>query len=149
MFGFKRDREFEESAQRSFAFIRAGAAPAVRDSIYSPESFGNAALTLRGDFVQLRVTRDRSQILVDVAPRWCDEWYDEDLVLQLVGATDDARVLAGARSSMDVAAESLERNLAEIIDRFSKSRWDDTKADLQALARLRAFQEFGVVPPRE
>src|SRR4026208_770919 len=108
MFGFKRDKEFEELAQRSFAFICADAKPAVWDSIYSPESFGNAALTLRGDFIQLRVTRDRSQILVDVAPAWCDEWYDEDLVLQLVGATDDARALARARSSMDVAAESLE-----------------------------------------
>jgi len=95
------------------------------------------------------VTRDRGRIEVDISQRWCEEWFDEDVVLQLVGATEDARALGESRVSVELAAAALERNFVAVVDRFGQPRWDSTRADLQTLRRLRAFQEFGVVLPCE
>jgi hypothetical protein len=88
------DPQFERDALAAFAFIAGPPGPRVLHSEYAPESFGNAVIELEGDDVRVRVTRDRSQRLVDLAPRAQGEWFDESVVLQLVGAAETARELA-------------------------------------------------------
>ena len=144
MFGFKRDRSFEKLAQQSFAFIARGTLPTVQDCIYSPESFGNAQVTLVGDRIRVQVTRDRNQILIDLGPVGYGELFDVDVVLQLVGAASDAqRLVEDGLKGVDLPATAIERNLAAILERFEKPRWQETKAALIALKQRRAIELFG------
>src|SRR3954470_8497276 len=102
-----RDREFEETAIRAFGFISSTSAPKVTRSDYDAQHFGDAVVELEGDKLKVRVVRDRGQILVDLAPLGCRDWFDEDVVLQSVGV-EDAKTLEEISSrTVEEAAQAI------------------------------------------
>jgi hypothetical protein len=139
------DPEFDRKALAAFAFIAAPPGPRVIDSSYSPESFGNADIGLEGDGVRVRVTRDRGQFFVSLSPSaTAADWFDEYVVLQLVGADSKARELAEAQwSSIDATAEAIRAQFPQVVARFRVDEWPKTRAELKALQEQRAREMFG------
>ena len=144
MIASQSDPQFERDALAAFAFIAAPPGPRVVHSRYDPGSFGNAVVELESDALRVRVTRDRGQLLVDLAPRAGGEWFDEAIILQLVGAGETARELAAAEwRALAPSASALRRHLSEIVDRFRPDQWAQTRAELKALQARRARELFG------
>jgi hypothetical protein len=138
-----RDLDFERQALTAFAFIAPATAPRVIDSSYSPESFGNADIGLEGEALRVRVTRDRGQYFVTLSPRWTADWFDEHTVLQLVGAADSAQRLAALEwKSMLPAAEEVRTHLVDILDRFGRDKWPESRATMKRLREQRAREIF-------
>jgi hypothetical protein len=138
-----RDLEFERQALAAFAFIAPTTAPRVIDS-YSWEARGDADIGLEGDALRVRVTRDRGQYFVTLAPRWTADWFDEHTVLQLVGAADSAQTLVDLKwKSMLPAAEAIQTHLADILDRFGPDKWQESRASMKRLQEERSRRLFG------
>lgn len=138
-----RDEQFEREALDAFAFIASGAGPRVIDSSYSPESFGNATISLEGEHLRVRIARDRGQYFVNLSPRWIAEWFDEHTVLVLIGAPDAAEKLVKLEwRSMQPAADAIHANLLEIMAHFQPDRWQDTRTAMQGLQEKRAQDLF-------
>lgn len=125
------DEEFENDVKQAFAFISTSAAPKIFESYYNEQAFGDALVALEGDNVRVRVTRDRGQIMVDLAPRGCRDWFIEDVVLQSVGIPSNALNEASDRT-VQQAAKPIEANFTAITRAFSKENWKTTQADLEA-----------------
>jgi len=134
---------FERDVREAFAFIAGPTGPRLLLSEYSPESFGNAIVVLEGDALRVRVKRDRSQLLVDLAPRGRSEWFDEHVVLQLVGATEAAQALAaGEWRALAPSAEAIHAHFSTIVARFQSDAWSQTRSDLKSLQERRARELF-------
>jgi hypothetical protein len=130
-----RDQEFEEAVQKAFAFVSHARPPEVVRSIYDPEAFGNAIVELCGEQLRVRVVRDRSQIVVELAPLGHDEWFDEHLVLESVG------VIADTKLTLDSSATAIGRHFSAIVRSFDKGNWESTRQELTA-RRERRGQQF-------
>ena len=138
------DPQFERDALTAFAFVAMPPGPRISDSSYDPDSFGNAVIELDGDAVRIRVTRDRGQLLVDLAPPASGEWFDEEVVLQLVDAGDVAGDLAaGEWRALAPSADAIRRHFPAIVERFGHERWPQTRTELKALQSRRARELFG------
>jgi hypothetical protein len=145
--GQQRDRAFEDDVVRQFDFIAPDGAPRVASSVYDPAVFGNAVVSLEGEALRVRVTRDRSQLLTDVSPVHASESFDEHVVLQLVGASAEADALATAEwRSLAPTAAALRKHYARIVEAFAPERWVATKAELGRLQEARADRLFGPLP---
>jgi hypothetical protein len=139
-----RDLDFERQALTAFAFIGPATAPRVIDSSHSPDAFGNAEIGLEGEALRVRVTRDRGQYFITLSPRWTADWFDEHTVLQLVGAADSAQRLVDLEwRSMLPAAEEVQMHLADILDRFGRDKWPESRATMKRLQEQRARELFG------
>jgi hypothetical protein len=139
-----RDLEFERQALTAFAFIAPTAAPRVIDGSYSWRAFGNADIGLEGDALRVRVTRDRGQYFVTLSPRWTADWFDEHTVLQLVGATDSAQELVDLNwTSMLPAAKAIRTHLIDILDRFGREKWQESRAAMKRLQEQRSREQSG------
>lgn len=125
------DEEFEKDVKHAFAFISTSAAPQVLETYYNEQAFGDALVVLEGDNVRVRVTRDRGQIMVDLAPRGCRDWFMENVVLQSVGIAPNALNEASDRT-VQQAAKPIEANFTAIARAFSRENWKTTQADLEA-----------------
>lgn len=113
------------------------------DSEASGAFGGNAYLVLASDDLYVRMIRDRGQFLLDFQsrlklkrkPRW---WYTVDLVRQLVTREE------GYSSTLDHQnVEFLRRHFPEILERFSPSRYEETRAELEKLAKVRSERVSG------
>jgi hypothetical protein len=94
---------------------------------------------LEGDHLRIRVTRDRCQIFVDFSPLGTAEWFDEDVVLQLVGGERAGPGLADAgRTSLAPSANAIRAHFAAIVDRFQPDTWPRSRVELMALQERRA-----------
>ena len=125
------DKDFERNVKEAFAFISSSAAPKVVHSYYHEQAFGNALVELEGDNVRVRVTRDRGQIAVDLAPRGCKDWFIEYVVLQSVGV--DSNVLLDLSDrTVEQAAKPIKANFEAITHAFGRENWKATEADLEA-----------------
>lgn len=125
-----RDREFEKEVVREFAFISQVSAPKVVRSDYDEQHFGNAVVELEGDHLKVRVTRDRGQTLVDLAPIHRNSWFIVEVVLQTVGApikTFDESLEA----SVEHAAQAISKHWPAIVHRFSEPNWKATEVELE------------------
>ena len=133
----------EGDAVAAFAFIAFSTRPRVLLNEYDPRSFGNAVVVLEGDAVRVKVVRDRDQLFVDLAPRGFGEWFDESVVLQLVGAEETARELAAAEwRELRPSADAIRLGFASVVERFQPERWAQTRVELKALQERRARELF-------
>lgn len=121
-----RDQEFEQAVRAAFAFVSHGRLPKVVRSIYDPDAFGNAAVELAGEQLRVRIVRDRSQILVELAPLGHDEWFDEQVVLESVGAVPDTKL------TLDSSASAIGRHFTAIVRSFDSANWESTRKELTA-----------------
>lgn len=134
----RRDSALEAAAESAFKFI-ALAGVSVTDSIYDATAFGNAQVILKGDSVDVRVTRDRGQYLIDLAPRGSSDWYDDDIILHFVGASNEAKALAASgRKAIAGAATALEEHWWKIVLAFRPAEWTNVKTILDILRSRRA-----------
>jgi hypothetical protein len=76
-----RDLAFDHDVSALFSFIKSASPPRISERRYDPAAFGNAVVVLAGDAIQVRVTRERSQLLVDLSPPDCHDWVDDQVVL--------------------------------------------------------------------
>jgi hypothetical protein len=127
-----RDREFEETAVRAFGFIASNAKPKVTRSDYDAEQFGDAVVELEGDKLKVRVVRDRGQVMADLAPLGCPDWFDEDVVLQSVGVADAKALEVISSRTVEQAAEAIAARFSAIVQSFDNANWKATEADLNA-----------------
>jgi hypothetical protein len=139
------DPAFEREALAAFAFIAPSALPSVIERSYDPKSFGNALIVMDGERMRIRVTRDRSQFLTDLAPRGSYEFFDISVALELVGAASDARALEAAEwRELEPSASAIARHYAALGDCLSPERWLRSRASLEALQDARVEKLFGV-----
>ena len=54
------------------------------NSLYSPECFGNIVVELTSIHVDVKITRDRSQVFIDISPPGKTEWYGLEYVLEFI-----------------------------------------------------------------
>ena len=128
----------------AFSFLSRSATPRIIDSSYSATSFGNADIGLEGDTLRVRVTRDRGQYLVDVSPLGVAEWFDQDVVLRLVGVEESLASLSHSDlRSLELAAHALRTHIAAIEERFRPKAWPESRLALKALQERRAHELFG------
>ena len=135
--------EFDQVVRATFAFIAANGAPRVVDAASQSESFGNNVMSLEGDALRVRVTLDRGQYLVDLSPL-SPEWFDLDVVLQLVTGGENAReTSANATLPLAQQAARVQRQLDAIVRAFRQDVWSATRTQLSALQQARgdAFRE--------
>jgi hypothetical protein len=126
-----RDPEFEEAVRLAFAFLSPGSSPKVVRSEYDENTFGNAVVELGTEKLRVRVVRDRSVVTVDLAPLGYGDWFDEEVVLQSVGANVEAKSLNQImRRGLKGAAKAIAPNVDAIVRRFDKKNWSTTEADL-------------------
>ena len=118
------------------------------EEIYRPEEFGNALIKMVSSDFQLRFTRDRSQVFVDIAPPATDRWYKLEYVLEFVDS-DICSNDFGAPPEIDKLAKSLEKNyervrelLSNNIAQLNLERFMKTKAN-EFITRL-----FGPKPEK-
>jgi hypothetical protein len=127
-----------------FAFITLVPPPRILESRYDAQAFGNAALVLAGDALRVRVTRDRGQLLVELSPEDHYDWFDEQIVLQFVGAEAEARsLIEGEFRVLAPSARAMRRHFPQILSAFQPSEWPRTKAALTELQLQRARRLFG------
>jgi hypothetical protein len=135
------DPAFQEAVLAALTFV---GPLRVLYSDYDPQSFGNAQIGLEGEKLRLRVTRDRSQILIDLSPREvAAEWFDEDVVVELVAGRMAAERLENFERPLHDAAETLRSHWPAILDRFRGAAWSETRLRLRALQEERAKRLFG------
>lgn len=130
-----RDQAFEKEVQAAFAFVSHGRLPSVVRSTYDPDAFGNAVVELEGEQLRVRVVRDRSQILVDLAPLGHDEWFDEGVILESLGASPSTKL------TLDSSSSAIGRHLAAIARNFDSVNWEATRKELTA-RRARRGEKF-------
>lgn len=139
-----RDPDLERDASTQFSFITATPPPRLLESRYDPEAFGNAVVVLAGDGIRVRVTRDRSQLFVDLSPADRADWVDEQVVLQLVGGVSAVHRLAeGEFRALAPSAAAIRRHFPEILAAFQPTRWPATRVALTQLQHERAQRLFG------
>jgi hypothetical protein len=133
----KTDPKFERVVLSTFAFIAATGAPRIIDSYR--DSIG-----LEGDRIRIRVSRDRGQFLVGFSPRDLPaEWFDEQIVLQLIRAEDTAkRLVEGRWKSLAACADAIRENIGAIEDRFNQTAWPQSRVELKTLQERRAHELF-------
>lgn len=138
------DPSFERDVLSAFAFLCRSASPRIIDSSYSATTFGNADIGLEGDTLRVRVTRDRGQYLVDVSPLGIAEWFDQDVVLQLVGAEDSLASLSHSKlRSLELAADAFCSHFPAIEERFRPLAWAESRLALLTLQEHRTRELFG------
>jgi hypothetical protein len=136
------DPEFEEAVLQAFAFLSPQTLPKIVRSEYDENAFGNAVVELETEKLRVRVVRDRSSIEVDLAPLGYGDWFDEEVVLQSVGATVEAKSLNDSmQRGLKGSARAIAPNIDAIVRSFEKENWNATRADLLA-RRERRGEEF-------
>jgi hypothetical protein len=107
--------------------------------------FGNTVVDFASPTLRVRVTKDREQFLVDLAPaQLAAEWFDLDVVLELLGAPTqlpDGRPFV--EGSLDELSRLLLQHLAAIEPLFHKSAFAATKGQLKRLQAQRVERLFG------
>jgi hypothetical protein len=137
-----RDPQFEEAVRSAFAFLSPGSSPKVVRSQYDESAFGNAVVELETEKLRVRVVRDRSVVTVDLAPLGYGDWFDEEVVLQSVGANVEAKSLNDVmQRGLKGAAMVIAPNVDAIVRRFDKKNWLTTEAELNE-RRERRGKEF-------
>jgi hypothetical protein len=139
------DPNFERDVLTEFAFLARDARPRVVYSDYDAATFGNAQMGIEYAQLRLRVTRDRSQVFVDLSPRTvAADWFDEDVVIELVaGRARAGQLEANTARPLAAAANAIQEHLSTIVDRFREENWSSTRAALKALQNERAKRLFG------
>jgi hypothetical protein len=109
-------------------------------------SFDNLELEYRSTKYRVRVTRDRSQVLVSFGPAMGVPayWFGLDLVLEWLGEVrdEDALVESGQRRSGVVAAFT-RKHLDRIEPAFAPEQYPETKRELREFAQARAERLLG------
>lgn len=104
--------------------------------------FGDVALTLRSDDLELQLISDQGLLSAEIRPSWtAAEWFDLALLQMLLTGTD---TLDGVR--IEAQAGFLQEHLAEVRGALGPDRWPVTRRQLQALERRRAARRFGPAP---
>ena len=138
------DPAFERDVLAAYSFLSRSAAPRIIGSSYSATSFGNADIGLEGDTLRIRVTRDRGQYLVDISPLGVAEWFDQDVVLRLVGAKESLASLSHSDlRSLELAAVAFRTHLNAIEELFRPTAWPESRIALKALQERRGHELFG------
>jgi hypothetical protein len=88
------------------------------EEIYRPEEFGNALIKMVSSDFQLRFFRDRSQVVVDIAPPSTDRWHKLEYVLEFVDSSTHSDDF-GSPPDIDKLAKSLEKNYHKVRELFS------------------------------
>lgn len=108
------------------------------DSLYSPESFGNAYLDLATKDMKVRFTLDRNQLLFDFQPKGVKEWYSVDIVRNLI---TNELVFHGIMDQEN--AEFIKANFTKIQELFSEPMLNESKKRMKKLEAIRSKQMFG------
>jgi len=110
------------------------------DSMTSSSFGGDGYLTLRSDYIEIRITNDRDQLFLDFRSTEFDkdnEWHSVDLIKQLItGIIDDTSML-----NDDIAA-SVKENFSRIRKLFDLEKAKDTVMQLRKLEAERAKRLF-------
>ena len=139
------DRAFSAAACTAFMFLAPPDGPSVVRSDHEPDHFGNAVAELLSPSLRVRVTRDRGQIFVDLAPAFNGEWFDVDTVLCLVHADDEAQALIrGGQDSVGQVAAAIHRYFSEIVAAFGHENYDSSARRMTQLMQQRSKRRFGV-----
>jgi hypothetical protein len=105
-------------------------------------TYGDALIEFASTTLRWRLTRDRSQLLLDCRPLTGvskhQEWFSADLLIRLISGR---RVESGVLT--EETASWFEQNLPEIEERFSTERSEETVNELKKLKRIRAKELFG------
>lgn len=105
-------------------------------------TYGDALVEFASSTLRWRLTRDRSQLLLDCRPLTGvskrQEWFSADLMIRLISGR---RVESGVLT--EEMASWFEENLPEIEERFSPERSEETVNELKKLKRIRAKDLFG------
>ena len=133
------------TVRAAFAFLERDHDYREESSHYDAQSFGNAAVDYRSPRLRLGVTKDRGQFFTRFAAAHAGSFFDEQVVLQYLGAVDEADRLVQLRwQSLDLQADVVRRHLAAIEAAFSPERYDQTARELKRLQHARAEALFGV-----
>jgi hypothetical protein len=91
---------------------------------YYPESFGDAEVLLDSNAFRLRVTRDRGEIFLDVAPPGTDEWHKLEYLLEFTDPDIKAEDFGIPPNSTKLLL-SLEKCLSKVQEvlRDEQKRW--------------------------
>ena len=101
--------------------------------------FGDVALTLRSDELELRLVSDQGLCSADIRPSWTKaDWFDLSLLQMLLTGKD---MLDGA--GIESQAGFLHKKLVEVRSALAENRWSVTRRQLQGLERRRAARRFG------
>lgn len=114
---------------------------------YDPEVFGNAVVVLEGRGFHLRLSRDRGDVVAEIAASNApEEWTPLERALLAVGA---ARVPDEGLLTPAEAADLVRENLALLETGFCQEKIDETLRRIEALGRWRlaaAIRRFGAGP---
>ncbi len=101
--------------------------------------FGDTALTLRSDDIEVRLLSDRGRFFAEIRPAQIEsKWFDLSLLEMLVTGED---TLDGV--PIEAQALFLRQHLEEVKRALDRDRWPVTIRQLQALGRRRMPRLFG------
>jgi hypothetical protein len=128
----------------AFAFLEREHGYREESSHYDKESFGNAAVDYRSAQLRIGVIKDRGQFFTTFAAARAGSFFDEQVVLQFLGAADEAERLVKLRwESLELQADVVRRHLARIEAAFSPEHYERTAQELTRLKHARAEALFG------
>lgn len=133
------ERGLPEAITKFESFLRNVGLMCQRREGPDPKFFGNQLIQYGDNSIGLRIVSDRSEWTIstsDAAGR-PEEWYDADLVREMLAGRHD-----GALSLVDQVA-FFEHNWPEIKIRFSADRRSETRSQLAALGTARSKRLFG------
>jgi hypothetical protein len=131
--------DFLQDVARAFATLIHRRLLAIVSSTYDAQAFGDAAVVLAGSGLRVRLVRDRSQVIAEVA---CADrptaWSSLQRVLQVIlGPAAPAEGIL----TTDEAARIVEAYHVQLQDACSPARVGETRARLAELDR-QALKEF-------
>ncbi len=101
--------------------------------VYDSEHFGNAVLIFQSPDFKLRFVRDRSQLLVYIAPRCATgQWHHLKRFLEVVRGAD---TLSHEPMSFDEQTRSLQSNIERVKELLLPENYGETAARLDRLSR--------------
>ncbi len=136
--------EFADEVRSAFAghFERGGKLVASDTSEY----FGDAFAEILVEKLRIRLVRERGQFFVDLANAKAEEWFDLNLLLRLVGSSEDQQLIASGRASLPQLARIVEKHLDTFRRVLDEPVYAATSEQLHELKRVRTREMFGYDP---
>jgi hypothetical protein len=111
----------------------------VVEEEYSPKSFGNSYAILQNQSLRIMLIRDRSQIMLQVAPlSETEEWLHLSDLLELLGSPDrEILDLSTSNPNPDQVMKCVLKNYPEVSTALAPDNLGNTKARLEVLRAKR------------
>lgn len=123
--------DFEQIVRDAFAALLADGRLTFESSVHSPKDFGNAAVTLAGTNLLVRLVRDRNDTFADAASRrFANHWVPLE---RAIAAVTQPHVGLEGLLTPAQAADLVARNFDRLERGFSQEHLDKTLRTLASL----------------